>query len=103
MRRKSSSDRIGHLHHGRREMKLIKKTKKPSFSSKVLYSYLYSHAGQQWLIEEDPMTELFNIYKALPEGKEYLTSDESFAGAKSFIKLNAAFLATHSTAEALHI
>jgi hypothetical protein len=73
-------------------MILIKKTFKPSFSKTKMKSYLFSHEDYHWQIEQDPITDLWNIYLHHDEARSYVDSRTDFKLAKSFIALNASYI-----------
>ena len=73
-------------------MLLIKKILKPSLSQTKTRSYLFSCEDYEWVIEEDAITDLWNIYLNHDESKSYIGSRPDFKLAKTFVALNAEYL-----------
>lgn len=73
-------------------MILIKKTFKPSLSKTKMKSLIFEHDDYHWQIEQDAITDLWNIYLHHGEGRSYVDSRSSLKVAKSFVVLNSQYI-----------
>lgn len=73
-------------------MILIKKTTKPSLGKAKIKSYLFAHEDYNWQLEQDPITDLWNIYLYHDDTRSFVDARSDFKQAKSFVALNAVYI-----------